>query len=334
MHKAASASRSPLLGLLRSARLHFNHNNLASHGPVVDIASNRNARLVAVSTAFVKKLLEGNGGESASLHIHPDEITYADAHIAKDSQRYTDFLSGRVALRSAIRPLLCIEGHSPQLSLLPRPIATAASSTSSPPVLPPGVCGSISHIDGIAVGFAAKIDTNDSVWPYLTGVGVDIALQRSTRANHINSSSAAPFQDAFARRIMTERERVEWGRFYDRQSLCSAMQVFSVKEAIYKSISAQCGYRRVGFLEVEVLPVGRSSSTISSNRSSNISGESVNNAHSDNQSSSLELEVILTGVPELQSLTGRMRCEATSQPLTAEGKSEPYFLSAAALYIK
>jgi 4'-phosphopantetheinyl transferase EntD len=283
----------------------------------VRIASHEFARVVGVSSEFTRNLFQHANEDQKGRYIHPDEEKYADSFMGKESQRRADFLTGRVALRIALDSMSSANSLALHGALLPCD-NNGLNGKGGPPVLPKGFLGSVSHIDGIAVGLAIKTHkaTSNLVCDPLQdarviGVGVDIALQRSPGRH--KPSGDVDFHLKLARRIMTERERIEWGGFYDMGSSCLAMQMFSIKEAIYKSISMHCSHRRVGFQEVEVLP---------SNKTECLSSNIFDN------------QVILSGVPELQSLSDGVVCEALSVPWEPEGRPSPYFLSLAALYVK
>lgn len=131
-------------------------------------------------------------GERAELFL-PERQAIARAV----PKRQMEFLAGRIAVRRA-------------LARMGRPAEAIAAGRDRAPVWPAGICGSISHAEGLAVAVLAEAPAE---------IGVDIEAD-------------AALDDALISEICRPEERalvprLQQGRF--------ARRLFSAKEALYKA---------------------------------------------------------------------------------------------------
>jgi 4'-phosphopantetheinyl transferase EntD len=139
----------------------------------------------------------------AVLAMLPEqERKYADALAPL---RRVSWVGGRVALRAAVGDL------APTLGAI---LATARGA----PRLPPGLVGSISHKDGLAIGLAAPADGG---WQ----LGVD--LEHITRA---------PGRPDISRHVLHPEEAERLSSVPEPARSQEVLFAFSAKEAIYKAL--------------------------------------------------------------------------------------------------
>lgn len=146
--------------------------------------------------------------------LHPDEARHA---ATLHPRRRPTWVAGRLALRAALTEVGATAGP-----ILP--------NDRGAPVLPPGVVGSISHKNALAVGLA----TRESGWT----VGVDVEQP------HLGK------QD-ISRYVLTAGEQAELAALDPAARDRAIMLRFSLKESIYKAIDPHVR-RFVGFQEVSV----------------------------------------------------------------------------------
>ncbi len=159
---------------------------------------------------------EAPGGET----LPAEERAFA-ANLTAGRRR--TWLGGRVALRQA---LVRAGMDSPAVLVDAR----------GAPMLPPGISGSISHKETLAVALVASVRPEGE-----ERLGVDVEVD------------AEPAYD-IASRILTGEEADEIARLEGRSRAREVLLRFSAKEAIYKAIDPFVR-RHVGFKEVAVRPL-------------------------------------------------------------------------------
>lgn len=133
------------------------------------------------------------------------------------------FAAGRLALRSALADAgLAVDGP-----ILPDPRGA--------PALPPGIAGSISHKEELAVGLAAPAGPEADL-----AVGVDI-------------ERIAPLRIDISRRVLTDAELAELQALPLDERNERILLTLSAKEALYKALDRFVG-RYVSFKEAAVAP--------------------------------------------------------------------------------
>jgi 4'-phosphopantetheinyl transferase EntD len=163
-----------------------------------------------------------------SGQLHPREATMAD--LLPLARRGT-FVAGRVALRAALRDTTSLADDG---GVIPPVLRNSRGA----PVLPPGVAGSISHKETLALAAVAPLRGD------LRHLGVD--LERRPLEEDLARPSIAP-------RVLTAHERTLLAES-GLDALAQRERVlihFEVKEAVYKAIDPFVG-RYVGFAEVEL----------------------------------------------------------------------------------
>jgi 4'-phosphopantetheinyl transferase EntD len=158
--------------------------------------------------------------------LHPEERRHAEA-LAETRRR--DWVGGRLALRRAVGLLggVVLEG----------PIV---ADDRGAPRLPPGLVGSISHKDGLAVALVAAAEG--------AAIGVDLERWQVPRRD-------------LSKRVLVEAELAELSGLPDDERGRAVLLRFSIKEAIYKAIDPYLR-RYVGFREVAVQPAGDGSCAV------------------------------------------------------------------------
>jgi phosphopantetheine--protein transferase-like protein len=177
-----------------------------------------------------------------------------DFGLAKEQQkdaRVNIFMGGRLALRRAILDASqkVLRFSPPGLTDSRRGVDAAATAVEVPallsnslgaPLLPPGITGSISHKEQVAVAAALWVGLESDIHGH---IGVD--LEKCTNKAH----------DKLKRRLFTQAEQASIDA--NKNSGCTpeedVMLRFSFKEAIYKALSPYL-QRYVEFTEVEVHP--------------------------------------------------------------------------------
>jgi phosphopantetheine--protein transferase-like protein len=151
---------------------------------------------------------------SSFEELHEGERRWADAN---EPGRRPSWIGGRVALREALRQLGADVG------------AILADSRGAP-ALPEPWAGSISHKHRLAVALAE----------HAAGfrVGIDV-------------EEVVPLRPAFARRLLSDRERTELAGTSDERLGLELIWRFSAKEAIYKALDPFVR-RYVAFSEVSL----------------------------------------------------------------------------------
>ena len=146
----------------------------------------------------------------------PEERAFASKLVAL---RRRSFVGGRVAMRQA-------------LTLAGVDAPAVLPDERGAPVLPPGIIGSISHKDALAVALLAVGAER---------IGVDVEVDGAVRQD-ISSL------------VLTEAEIAELASLPDAERARELLLRFSAKEAIYKAIDPFVR-RFVGFKEVDVRPL-------------------------------------------------------------------------------
>jgi enterobactin synthetase component D len=133
--------------------------------------------------------------------------------------RRRTWVGGRAAMRQALA----------RVSIEAPPVLADARGA---PILPPGIAGSISHKENLAVALVARDDAH---------LGVDVELDYA-RARNIAS------------KVLTDEEVAELAGLVEDVHAHEVLLRFSAKEAIYKAIDPFVR-RYVGFKEVTVKPL-------------------------------------------------------------------------------
>jgi 4'-phosphopantetheinyl transferase EntD len=158
--------------------------------------------------------------EAARLDALADSLPAGErAHAAtlRPARRAT-WVGGRVALRAALG----------DLGLEAGPILSTARGA---PALPPGIAGSVSHKESVAVALAARADG--------ATLGVDVEIDRPSKTD-------------IASRVLTDGEQLRLAETLPAAARARVVLVaFSAKEAIYKALDPWVR-RHVSFLEVEI----------------------------------------------------------------------------------
>ena len=164
------------------------------------------------------------GLHDARAHLRADELSLLAtlAPVRRDA-----FVAGRIALRTALHAV------NPELASAP-----LLRTSRGAPLLPPGVCGSVSHKRGRAVALAAP--EGDA------HVGVD--LEERPRRVHSDKRDAT---GALARRILTPREFEGLAGLDALEQRAATLLYFALKESVYKAIDPYVE-RYVRFTEVEI----------------------------------------------------------------------------------
>jgi phosphopantetheine--protein transferase-like protein len=157
-----------------------------------------------------------NAGELALEQLGADERAHA---AGLPFRRRITWVGGRVALHRAL------ERAGQQAGAI---LATERGA----PSLPPGIAGSVSHKEGLAVALVAPA----AGWR----VGIDIERMRVPRAE-------------IERHVLTEGERQELTAFRLEERWREVLLRFSAKEAVYKALDPFVR-RYVSFQEVTVRP--------------------------------------------------------------------------------
>jgi enterobactin synthetase component D len=144
----------------------------------------------------------------------PEERNVAAALVPA---RRRSWVGGRVAMRSALA----------RLGKTAPPILADGRGA---PLLPPGMVGSISHKDALAVALVTAEDA--------ARVGVDVELDR-------------PRERDIAARVLRPEELAELERLPAPARATAVLLRFSAKEAVYKALDPYLR-RYVGFLEIAV----------------------------------------------------------------------------------
>jgi enterobactin synthetase component D len=181
-----------------------------------------------VETLFDLQLLHGR---AVALAIPGDDALDALAAILEPAEldlarewapaRRRTWVAGRAALRTAL-----------QRSALPAP--AVLSDDRGAPILPPGVLGSVSHKEDVAV--ALVVPASDPA----THIGVDVEPD-------------GPLRFDVSRKVLTRQEQAELAILPDAERLAEVRLRFSAKEAVYKALDPFVR-RYVGFHEVSVRP--------------------------------------------------------------------------------
>jgi 4'-phosphopantetheinyl transferase EntD len=153
--------------------------------------------------------------EALAATLRPEERDHAAT--LSEARRAT-FIGGRVALRAAMDALGVQSGP-----LLATPRGAA--------ILPPGVAGSISHKETLAVALAAPAPDDETL-------GVDVELDRAPRVD-------------IAPRVLTPGERARVDALEPAARTREILVAFSAKEALYKALDPWLR-RFVSWQEVEV----------------------------------------------------------------------------------
>jgi phosphopantetheine--protein transferase-like protein len=162
--------------------------------------------------------LPGEGVRDEDLAgLHPDEAAYARALVAA---RRRTWVGGRLALRAALRDL---GGGAEPAAIL----ATARGA----PALGPGLVGSVSHKEAVAVALAARA-------PTALTLGIDVEVPRAPRTD-------------IAPRVLTPDERRRLDGLDAAAAGRELLVAFSAKEAIYKALDPWLG-RYVAFRDVAI----------------------------------------------------------------------------------
>ncbi|GIW70755.1 MAG: hypothetical protein KatS3mg102_0297 [Planctomycetota bacterium] len=162
--------------------------------------------------------LPGGGAEVPPAVLARLEPAERAAALALGPARRAGWVGGRLAMAAAL-------GH------LGVPRQAVGSTARGAPALPPGVVGSISHKERLAVALAARAAGG---WR----LGVDV-------------EALAPPRPAVARRVLTERERAGLAGLGAAQAWEATVLRFALKEALYKALDPFVE-RFVGFQEAEV----------------------------------------------------------------------------------
>lgn len=139
-------------------------------------------------------------------------------------KRKATFIAGRRALRAALRTAGIAEDVV---------VAAIGRDARGAPVLPAGVCGSVTHKDHVA---AALVEVGGNGF-----VGIDLEVEDGFDAVRI---------DRLATQVLTPREQQTLPTELDERRR-AVLARFSLKEALYKALDRHVG-RYVGFLDVEV----------------------------------------------------------------------------------
>ncbi len=152
--------------------------------------------------------------ESALL---PEERAYA---ASLGGPRRRTWMGGRIALRQA----LVREGID-----APPVLADGRGA----PALPPGVAGSVSHKEDLAVALVAREGS--------AKLGVDVERD-------------APGKLDISKKVLTDEELAELAKLGSAERAREVLLRFSAKEAVYKALDPFV-HRYVGFREVAVTPL-------------------------------------------------------------------------------
>jgi 4'-phosphopantetheinyl transferase EntD len=155
--------------------------------------------------------------------LHPEEAAHARG---LGAARRVTWVGGRIALRSALRDL----GVGPALGAI-------GATRRGAPELGPGLVGSVSHKESIAVALVARSAgaVGDPAAPAAT-LGIDVEIARAPRAD-------------IARRVLTPDELRRVEALDEAGAARELLITFSAKEAIYKALDPWVG-RYVSFQEV------------------------------------------------------------------------------------
>jgi len=165
------------------------------------------------------------GLHDARGHLRADELSLLAtlAPVRRDG-----FVAGRIALRAALHAV------NPELASAP-----LLRTSRGAPLLPPGVCGSVSHKRGRAVALAAPEGDGH--------VGVDLEERPRMMATGKREASS----NALARRILTPREFEGLAGLDALEHRAATLLYFALKESVYKAIDPYVE-RYVRFTEVEI----------------------------------------------------------------------------------
>ena len=145
-------------------------------------------------------------------HFRKYGITLPDSLRNSVDKRQAHFLAGRIAAAGCLAQLGTTQNN-------------VGYGQDRAPIWPAGVCGSISHTKGLAVGVCARRET-------VYGVGIDV----ETLGNQAN-------QDAIVPIAVTEEEIAVFNKkaeqLTDPQQ--AALIIFSAKEALYKALYPTLG---------------------------------------------------------------------------------------------
>lgn len=158
--------------------------------------------------------------EGLAALLEPEEL---DRAMTWAAARRRTWMAGRAALRIALRR-----------SGLPAP--AVLTDERGAPVLPPGVLGSVSHKETIAVALVTPSAPGSGA-----RIGVDIELDEPLRVD-------------IARKVLTDDERAELAALAEADVSAEVRLRFSAKEALYKALDPFVR-RYVGFHEVSVRPL-------------------------------------------------------------------------------
>jgi enterobactin synthetase component D len=181
-----------------------------------------------VDTLFELELVHGRAVglaipddlEGLAVQLAPGELEIASTWAPARRRTWT---AGRAALRTALL----------QMGL---PAPAILVDDRGAPILAPGVVGSVSHKEHVAVALVARAEPGSTA-----RIGVDVELDVSLRID-------------VSRKVLTDDERAELATLSEPERLAEVRLRFSAKEAIYKALDPFVR-RYVGFHEVSVRPL-------------------------------------------------------------------------------
>jgi len=156
--------------------------------------------------------------------LHPEEQALCAPW---GDKRKATFAAGRRALRAALRAAGVAEDVV---------VAAIGRDARGAPVLPDGLCGSVTHKDHVA---AALVEVGGN--GFVGFVGIDLEGEDGFDAVRV---------DRLATQVLTPREQQSLPTALDERRR-AVLARFSLKEALYKALDRHVG-RYVGFLDVEV----------------------------------------------------------------------------------
>lgn len=188
------------------------------------------------------RLPDGKGGQPAVALLPPGPLLGEEVEYSRPLARHlaSQFLGGRLALRLAMGPDRAAK------------VAPVLRNDRGAPVIPPGLCGSISHKDQVAVALVldhgveqgARDSSEECTTVPVQHVGVDLENLAAKRRT-----------DLIRRKLLTWSESHSLGQL-SATGLTVGQEVllhFSFKEAAYKAMDPFL-QRHIGFTEIEVRP--------------------------------------------------------------------------------
>jgi 4'-phosphopantetheinyl transferase EntD len=154
--------------------------------------------------------------------LHPEEAAHARG---LGAIRRVTWVGGRIALRAALQDL----GVGPEQGAI-------GATKRGAPALPPGLVGSLSHKEMLAVALVARSAEEGGGRKPAATVGIDVEIARPPRAD-------------IAPRVLTPDEHRRVQGLNEAAAARELLIAFSAKEAIYKALDPWVG-RYVSFQEV------------------------------------------------------------------------------------